>query len=76
MDEMQQHVVTKGTLPFGFHPVFFFNNLTDALFHSFRPHCSNLPSPVVVDHGWYFGGTADEFICGKSTLAVSKINNQ
>jgi hypothetical protein len=47
------------------------SNFTDALFHSFRTHFSNLPAQIVVDHGGYFGGTADELVCGKSTLVRS-----
>ena len=54
-------------LPFSFCPVLIFSYLTDALFHSFRTHCSNLPVPIVVDHGGYFGGAANMLMCGKST---------
>jgi len=56
-----------GRLPFSFHPVLIFSNLTDALSHSFRTHGSNLPAPIVVDHGGYFGGASDMLMCGKST---------
>jgi hypothetical protein len=56
-----------GRLPFSFHPVLIFSNLTDTLFHSFRTHCSNLPAQIVVDHCGYFGGASDMLVCGKST---------
>jgi hypothetical protein len=56
-----------GRLPFSFHPLLIFSYLTDALFRSFRTHCSNLPAPIVVDYGGYFGGASDMLICGKST---------
>ena len=64
-----------GTLPFSFHPVLIFSKLTDALFHSFRTHCSNLPAPIVIDHGGYFGGASDMLICGKSTYIRSITND-
>ena len=54
-------------LPFSFDPVLIFSNLTDALFHSFRTHSSNLPAPIVVDYGGYFGGATDILTCGEST---------
>ena len=60
-----------GKLPFSFHPVLIFSYLRDALFHSFRTHCSNLPAQVVVDHSGYFGGTADMLMCGKSKHITS-----
>ena len=55
-----------GRLPFSFHPFLIFSYLRDAIFHSFRTHCSNLPAPIVVDHGGYFGGATDKLMCGKS----------
>ena len=60
-----------GRLPFSFHPVFIFSLHKDALFHSLRTHCSNLPGPIVVDHGGYFGGATDMLMCGKSTTVRS-----
>jgi hypothetical protein len=59
-------------LPFSFHPLLIFSYLIDALFHSFRPHCFNLPTTIVVDHGGYFGGTT--VLCGKSTPIRSTTN--
>ena len=56
-----------GRLPFSFHPVLIISYQIDAVFHSFRTHCSNLPAPIVVDHGGYFGGTTDLLLRGKST---------
>ena len=56
-----------GRLPFSFHPVPIFSFLVDALFYSFRAHCSNLPSLIVAYHGGYFGCAADMLMCGKST---------
>ena len=56
-----------GRLPFSFHPFLVFSYLIDALFHSFRTHCSNLPAQIVVDYGGYFGGATDMLVCGKST---------
>jgi hypothetical protein len=56
-----------GMLPFRFHPVLIFSYQIDALIHSFRTHCFNLPAQIVVDHGRYFGGTTDILLCGKST---------
>ena len=60
-----------GRLPFSFHPVLIFSDLIDALFHSFRTHCSNLPAQIIVDQGRYFGGATDLLMCGKSTLIRS-----
>ena len=56
-----------GRLPFNFHPVLIFSYHIDALFHSFRTHCSYLPAQIVVDHRGYFGGTTDLLLSGKST---------
>ena len=56
-----------GGLPFRSHPVLIFSYQINAVFHSFRTHCSNLPATIVVDHGGYFGGTTDILLCGKST---------
>ena len=56
-----------GRLPFSFYPVLIFSYFRDALFHSFRTHCSDLPALIVVDHGGYFGGAADMLMCRKST---------
>ena len=56
-----------GRLPFGFHPVLIFSNLTDTLFRSFRTHRSNFPAEIVIDHGGYFGGSTDMLLRGKST---------
>ena len=56
-----------GRLPFSFYPHLIFNYLTDALSCSFRTHCFNLPAPIVVDHGGYFGGASRGLMCGKST---------
>ena len=56
-----------GRLPFSFHPHPIFSHLTDALSHSFRTHCFNLPVPIVVDHGGYFGGSSRALIRRKST---------
>ena len=53
-------------LPFSLNPVLIFRYLTDALFHRFRTHSSDLPAPIVVDHGGYFGGASDMLICGES----------
>ena len=52
---------------FSFHPLLIFSHITDALSHSFRTHCSNLPTPIVVDHGGNFGGASRALMCGKST---------
>ena len=60
-----------GRLPFSFHPHLIFSYLRDALSHSFRTHCSNLPAPVVVDNGGYFRGATDMLMCGKSTPTIS-----
>ena len=59
-----------GRLPFSFHPILNSSYHIDALFRSFRPHCSNLPARIVVDHGGYFGGTADILLRGKSKSIV------
>jgi hypothetical protein len=64
-----------GKLPFSFHPVLVFSYLTDALFHSFRTHCSNLPTLIVVDHGGYFGSASDKLMCGKSTPQAIRSTN-
>ena len=56
-----------GRLPFNFHPVLIFSYRIDAFFRSFRPHCSNLPARIVVDHGGYFGGTTGIHLRRKST---------
>ena len=60
-----------GRLPFSFHPLFIFSIPTNVLFNSFRTHCSNLPTQIVVDHCGYFGGAADMLMCGKSTSIKS-----
>jgi hypothetical protein len=60
-------------LPFSFHPVLIFSYLTDALFHRFRTHRSNLPAQIVVDHGGYFGCATDMLMCRKSTARRSNI---
>ena len=60
-----------GRLPFSFHPALIFSYHIDALFHSFRTLFPNLPAPIVVDHGGYFGGTTDMLVCGKSTPITS-----
>ena len=54
-------------LPFSFHPVFIISYQINALFRSFRTHCSNFPAQIVVDHGGYFGCAANILLCGKST---------
>jgi hypothetical protein len=59
--------ISMGRLPLSFHPVLIFSYLIDALFRSFRTHCSDLPAPIVVDHGGYFGSAIDMLICGIST---------
>jgi hypothetical protein len=56
-----------GMLPFRFHPFLIFGYHKIALFHSFRAHCSNLPAPIIVDHGGNFWGAIDMLLCGKST---------
>ena len=58
-------------LPFSFQPLLIFSHLINAFFHSFRTHCSNLPTPIVVDHGGYFGGATNMLICWKSTPVKS-----
>ena len=62
-------------LPFSFHPFLIISYQVDALFHSFRTHCSDLPVQIVVDHGGYFGGATDMFMCGKSTAVRSKTDD-
>ena len=53
-------------LPFCLHPFLFFSYRINALFHNLCTHCSNLPAQIVVDHGGYFGSTADMLMCRKS----------
>ena len=62
-------------LPFSFHPFLIISYQIYALFHSFRTHCSDLPSQIVVDHCGYFGGATDMFMCGKSIPVRSTIDD-